>query len=48
MGSEMCIRDSLRLPPFNLSEPKQVIAENCAETEFADKTLSLWSVEDVR
>ena len=39
---------NLRLPPFNLSEPKQVIAENCAETEFADKTLSLWSVEDVR
>ena len=39
---------NLTLPPFNLSEPKQVIAENCAETEFADKTLSLWPVEDVR
>mgnify|MGYP001476487912 FL=1 len=39
---------NLTLPPFNLSEPKKIIAENCAETEFADKTLSLWPVEDVR
>ena len=39
---------NLTLPPFNLPEPKKIIAENCAETEFADKTLSLWPVEDVR
>lgn len=36
---------NLTLPPFNLPEPKQVIAENCTETEFADKTLSLWPVD---
>ena len=38
---------NLTLPPFNLPEPKQVIAENCTETEFPDKTLSLWSVESL-
>lgn len=36
---------NLTLPPFNLPKPKQVIAENCTETEFADKTLGLWPVE---
>ncbi|HBT22693.1 MAG TPA: hypothetical protein DEA68_08655, partial [Verrucomicrobiales bacterium] len=35
---------NLTLPPFNLPEPEQVIAENCNETEFVDKTLSLWSL----
>ena len=36
---------NLTLPPFNFPEPKKVIAENCTETEFADKTLALWQVE---
>ena len=36
---------NLTLPPFNLPEPEQVIAENCTESEFADKTLSLWPVD---
>ena len=35
---------NLTLPPVNLPEPEQVIAENCNETEFVDKTLSLWSL----
>ena len=39
---------NLRLPPFNLPEPKKVITENCTETEFADKTLSLWAVESLK
>ena len=36
---------NLTLPPFNLREPEQVIAENCTESEFADKNLSLWPVD---
>ena len=36
---------NLTLPPFNLPEPEQVIAENCTESEFADKNLSLWPVD---
>lgn len=36
---------NLTLPPFNLSEPEQVIGENCTESEFADKNLSLWPVD---
>ncbi|MDP6754399.1 MAG: class I SAM-dependent methyltransferase [Verrucomicrobiota bacterium] len=39
---------NLTLPPFNLPEPAKVIAENCTETEFADKTLSLWAVESLK
>ena len=39
---------NLTRPPFNLPDPKQVIAENCTDTEFADKTLSLWLVESLR
>jgi len=36
---------NLTLPPFNLPEPEQVIGENCTESEFADKNLSLWPVD---
>ena len=38
---------NLTLPPFNFPEPKNVCAENCTETEFADKTLALWPVEQI-
>jgi len=36
---------NLTLPPFNLPEPEQVIGENCTDSEFADKKLSLWPVD---
>ena len=39
---------NLMLSPFNLPESKKVITENCTETEFADKTLSLWAVESLK
>ena len=39
---------NLTLSPFNLPESKKVITENCTETEFADKTLSLWAVESLK
>ncbi len=36
---------NLTLPPFNLPEPEQVIGENCTDSEFVDKKLSLWPVD---
>ncbi len=41
---------NLRLPPFNLPEPTRVIDEACTESNgaYADKTLALWRIEDVR
>ncbi|MEE2942796.1 MAG: class I SAM-dependent methyltransferase [Verrucomicrobiota bacterium] len=39
---------NLTLSPFNLPESKKVITENCNETEFGDKTLSLWAVESLK
>ena len=39
---------NLMLSPFNLPESKKVITENCTETEFADKTLSLWAVQSLK
>ena len=38
---------NLTLPPFNLPEPAKVIAENCTETEFADKTVAIWPTTDL-
>ena len=38
---------NLTRPPFNLPEPAKRIAENCTETEFADKVLGVWPVADL-
>ena len=38
---------NLMLPPFNLPEPAKRIAENCTETDFADKLLGVWPIADV-
>ena len=39
---------NLTLPPLNLPQPTEIIAENCLENEFADKTLGLWLVEKLK
>jgi hypothetical protein len=38
---------NLTLPPFNLPKPAKRIAENCTETEFADKLLDVWPIADL-
>ena len=38
---------NLMLPPFNLPKPAKRIAENCTETEFADKVLGVWPIADL-
>ena len=38
---------NLMLHPFNLPEPAKRIAENCTETEFADKLLGVWPITDL-
>ncbi|MDP7049702.1 MAG: class I SAM-dependent methyltransferase [Verrucomicrobiota bacterium] len=38
---------NLMLPPFNLPEPPRRIAENCTETEFANKILAVWPTTDL-
>ena len=38
---------NLTRPPFNLPEPRMCIAENCTETEFADKLLGVWPSTDL-
>ena len=38
---------NLTRPPFNLPEPAKRIAENCTETEFADKVLGVWPIADL-
>ena len=39
---------NLTLPPLNLPQPTEIIAENCLENEFADKTIGLWLVEKLK
>jgi len=39
---------NLTLPPLNLPQPNEIIAENCMENEFGDKTLGLWLVEKLK
>ena len=39
---------NLTLPPLNLPQPTEIIAENCLENEFADKTLGRWLVEKLK
>ena len=38
---------NLTRPPFNLPEPAKRIAENCTESEFADKVLGVWPIADL-
>ena len=38
---------NLTRPPFNFPEPAKRIAENCTESEFADKVLGVWPIADL-
>ena len=38
---------NLTRPPFNFPEPAKRSAENCTETEFADKLLGVWPIADL-
>ncbi|MBL0029993.1 MAG: hypothetical protein IPO95_13365 [Rhodanobacteraceae bacterium] len=41
---------NLQKPPFNLPKPFEIISEACTENGggFADKSLGLWRIADIR
>jgi hypothetical protein len=41
---------NLRITPFNLPEPREIILERCAENDgaFQDKALDLWTIAGIR